>query len=108
MKDVKKICKIAVIQAAPVMFDKDACTQKAVDLIQEASRRGAQLMVFPELFIPGYPYGMTFGFRVGSRSEEGRQDWKLYLDNSILVPGKETEKICFSHPGEAWFVYTGS
>ena len=93
MKDVKKICKIAVIQAAPVMFDKDACTQKAVDLIQEASRRGAQLMVFPELFIPGYPYGMTFGFRVGSRSEEGRQDWKLYLDNSILVPGKETEKI---------------
>ena len=52
MKDVKKICKIAVIQAAPVMFDKDACTQKAVDLIQEASRRGAQLMVFPELFIP--------------------------------------------------------
>ena len=93
MKDVKKICKIAVIQAAPVMFDKDACTQKAVDLIQEASRRGAQLMVFPELFIPGYPYGMTFGFRVGSRSGEGRQDWKLYLDNSILVPGKETEKI---------------
>ena len=47
MKDVKKIWKIAVIQAAPVMFDKDACTQKAVDLIQEASRRGAQLMVFP-------------------------------------------------------------
>ena len=47
MKDVKKICKTAVIQAAPVMFDKDACTQKAVDLIQEASRRGAQLMVFP-------------------------------------------------------------
>ena len=45
MKDVKKICKIAVIQAAPVMFDKDACTQKAVDLIQEASG-GAQLMVF--------------------------------------------------------------
>ena len=37
MKDVKKICKIAVIQAAPVMFDKDACTQKAVDLIQEPS-----------------------------------------------------------------------
>ena len=36
---------------------------------------------------------MTFGFRVGSRSGEGRQDWKLYLDNSILVPGKETEKI---------------
>ena len=38
MKDLKKICKIAVIQAAPVMFDKDACTQKAEQLIQEASQ----------------------------------------------------------------------
>ena len=33
MKDVKKICKIAVIQAAPVMFDKDACTHTDDELV---------------------------------------------------------------------------
>ena len=33
MKDLKPICKIAVVQAAPVMFDKDACVEKAVSLI---------------------------------------------------------------------------
>ena len=91
MKDLKKICKIAVVQAAPVMFDKDACVEKAVKLIREAAQQGVELIVFPELFIPCYPYGMTFGFTVGSRNADGRKDWKRYYDNSILCPGPETE-----------------
>lgn len=93
MKDLNNKCKIAVVQAAPVMFDKDLCTKKAVSLIQEASKNKSELIVFPELFIPGYPYGMTFGFTVGSRNADGRKDWKMYYDNSILVPGVETECI---------------
>lgn len=90
MKDLKKTCRVAVVQAAPVMFDKAACVQKAVELIKEAGAHGAELIVFPELFIPCYPYGLTFGFTVGSRKEPGRADWKLYYDNSVLVPGPET------------------
>ena len=93
MKNLKKTCKIAVVQAAPVMFDKDACIEKAVRLIEEAAANGAELIVFPELFVPCYPYGMTFGFTVGSRKADGRVDWKRYYDNSILVPGKETQKL---------------
>ena len=91
MKDLKKSCKIAVVQAAPVLFDKDACVEKAVKLIREAAAQGSELIVFPELFIPCYPYGMTFGFTVGSRNADGRKDWKRYYDNSILCPGPETE-----------------
>ena len=60
MKDLKPTCRIAVVQAAPVLFDKTACTDKAVRLIAECAQHGAELNVFPELFIPGYPYGMTF------------------------------------------------
>ena len=84
MKDLKPTCRIAVVQAAPVLFDKTACTDKAVRLIAECARGGAELIVFPELFIHGYPYGMTFGFTVGSRTAPGRKDWGLYYDNSIL------------------------
>lgn len=94
MKDLKKTCKVALVQAAPIMFDKTACTQKAVELTAEAAAQNAELIVFPELFIPGYPYGMTFGFTVGSRNAEGRKDWKLYYDNSIVIPGAETELLC--------------
>ena len=57
-------CRVAVVQAEPVMFDKKACLSKALSLLQKAAKGGANLVVFPELFIPGYPYGMNFGFSV--------------------------------------------
>ena len=93
MKDLKSICKIAVVQAAPVIFNKDACLEKSLKLIDEAATNGAEFVVFPELFIPGYPFGLTFGFTVGSRQEDGREDWKRYYDNSILIPGDETKAL---------------
>ena len=93
MKDLKSACRLAIVQAAPVMFDKDASLQKALRLIDEAAANGAELIVFPELFLPGYPYGMTFGYTVGSRSPAGREDWKVYSDNSILAVGEEMQQL---------------
>lgn len=93
MKNIKDNCKIAVVQAEPIMFDKDASLEKALSLIAEAAENGAELIVFPELFIPGYPFGMNFGFRTGSRSQAGRQDWKRYYDNSLLIDGPEIRKL---------------
>lgn len=93
MKDLQSTCFIAVVQAAPVLFNKSACLAKALALIEEAAGHGAELIVFPELFIPGYPYGMTFGFTVGSRTEEGRRDWKRYYDASILAGGEEAQAL---------------
>lgn len=93
MQNLKDTCRIAVVQAAPVMFDKDACLEKAVGLIRESAANGAELVVFPELFLPGYPYGMTFGYTVGSRKEDGRRDWKRYYDNSILAAGPESARL---------------
>ena len=74
MKNLRNECKIAVVQAEPIMFDKDACMKKAMSLIEECAANGAELIVFPELFIPGYPFGMNFGFATGCRSQKGRED----------------------------------
>ena len=46
----KDTCKLALVQAAPVMFDKDKCVEKIIALIGEAAAKGAELIVFPELF----------------------------------------------------------
>lgn len=92
MKDFReKMCKIALVQAEPVLFDKEKTVEKALQCIGEAAQNGAQIVVFPESFVPCYPYGMNFGFSVGSRTREGREDWKRYYDNSMVVPGTETE-----------------
>ena len=93
MRELKNACRVAVVQATPVMFDKSKCLEKALRLIDECADNGAELIVFPELFIPGYPFGMTFGFTVGSRKATGREDWKMYYDNSLLADGTEMRRL---------------
>jgi nitrilase len=83
----------AVVQAAPVPGDKAATITKTAELIAEAARRGAQLAVFPEAFIGGYPKGADFHIYIGARTPEGRQDFANYFANAIAVPGPETEAI---------------
>lgn len=93
MKELRDTCKIAVVQATPVLFDKAAGLAKALRLMDECAAHGAELIVFPELFLPGYPYGMNYGFAIGSRSSAGRQDWKHYYDNSLLLQGEEIRAL---------------
>ena len=85
MRNLEKKLRAAIVQAAPVFFDKQATLQKVVHQIEEAGRNGAQLIVFPESLVPCYPYGLTFGFPVGSRSEAERADWKRYYDQAVVV-----------------------
>jgi nitrilase len=88
---MSKITKVAVVQAAPILFNLDESISKALRLIRDASSKKADLILFPEAFIPAYPRGLTFGTVVGNRTPEGRKTWQRYWDNCISVPGKETE-----------------
>lgn len=93
MKDIKTTCKIALVQAEPVMFSKSASLKKALQYICEAASQKPDLIVFPELFIPGYPVGMNFGFSMGKRSDEGRKDWKRYYDASVVAGDSEFQQL---------------
>ena len=47
--------KVAVTQHEPIWFDLTGTVDKTCRLIEEAARNGAKLVVFPEVWIPGYP-----------------------------------------------------
>lgn len=83
----------AVVQAGPFPFDRERTLAKAEALIQDAATRGAKLIVFPEAFVGGYPKGLDFGARVGTRSPEGRVWFRRYFEGAIQVPGPETARL---------------
>jgi len=93
MGDSFPVVRAAVVQAAPVLFDREATVEKALGLITEAAENGAKLILFPEAFIPAYPRGMSFGTVVGDRKPEGRLAWERYWANSVDVPGPTTERL---------------
>lgn len=84
---------VAVVQASSVPFDTDACVDKATHLIGEAATKGAKVVVFPEAFIGGYPKGLAYGTVVGARDVAGREEFRLYIEAAIEVPGPYTERL---------------
>lgn len=85
--------KAAVVQAAPVLFDREKTLDKTERLVKDARDTGAELIVFPEAFVPAYPRGLRFGMDVGRRTDQGRKTWELYWDQSVDVPGPATERL---------------
>ena len=85
--------QVAVVQAGAVPFDTEACVDKAVRLIGEAAATGAKVIVFPEAFITGYPKGLGYGLVIGARDAAGREEFRLYLDAAIEVPGVQTQRL---------------
>jgi len=88
-----ELMKVAVVQAGSAVFDRDACLAKVETLARKAAEKGAQLILFPEAFVGGYPKGLDFGARVGSRSDAGREDFRRYFDAAIEVPGPSVERL---------------
>ncbi|WP_351236481.1 carbon-nitrogen hydrolase family protein [Streptomyces sp. NPDC002133] len=78
----------AAVQAAPVYLDTSATVDKAVALIHEAAGKGARLIAFPEVFVPGYPYwNWTLNPVQGSPWYE-----QLYR-SAIDVPGPHVDTL---------------
>ena len=86
--------RVAVVQAGSAMFDTPRTLDRMQTLCEDVQRAGAELAVFPEAYIGGYPKGLDFGARVGSRSPAGRDDFLRYAQSAVDVPGPELSRIC--------------
>src|SRR5436305_8650678 len=79
---------VAAVQASPVFLDRDATTDKCCVLIKEAAANGAELVLFPETFIPAYP---DWVWRMPAWSD-GRFTRLLY-EQAVTVPGPVVERL---------------
>lgn len=84
--------RIAVVQHAPVVLDRDGTIARATELIGQAADAGAKLVIFPEAFIPGYP-AWIWRLRPGGDWGTSEALHKRLLDNAVTVESDELRPL---------------
>lgn len=98
--------KVAAIQAAPVFLDSAATTEKALELLKQAAKEGAELIAFPEVFIAGYPSWLRVP-SIATNDELLKLGHVAYLNSAIQADGPELTSIVKEAANQGVFVYIG-
>lgn len=83
---------MAAAQVAPVFLDLAASVRKACGVMHEAADGGARLVVFPEAFLPAYPF-WTWFVPAGD-SHTLRALYAELLENAVAIPSESTDQLC--------------
>ena len=81
--------KAAAIQAAPVFLDREATVEKSGRLIEEAAAKGAELIAFPEVYIPAYPWWNRL-----DNPYRGHKYFRELVKNSVEIPSPAMDRVC--------------
>ncbi|NQY74346.1 MAG: carbon-nitrogen hydrolase family protein [Candidatus Margulisbacteria bacterium] len=84
--------KIAAAQLAPVFLNKEKTVEKACKAILEAGENGAKVIVFPEVFISGYPDWVWL--IPNSKGAELNELYVKLVENAVSIPDDSTAKLC--------------
>jgi nitrilase len=84
----KRIVRAAAVQISPDLERPGGTLEKVLATMDDAARQGVQLIVFPETFLPYYPY---FSF-VRAPVASGAEHMRLY-DEAVVVPGPVTHAV---------------
>ena len=74
--------RVAIVQQPPVLLDREATLAAAVGHLHSAAQEGANLVVFPETFVPGYP-AWIWRLRPGDDFELTSEIYSRLVDNSV-------------------------
>ena len=89
---MKKSLTVGIIQSAPVYLDLEKSLEKAIGLIENAVGKGAELLVFGETWLSGYPAWLDYCPEAGLWDYEPvKEIFAQMYHNSIEIPGKETQ-----------------
>jgi nitrilase len=88
---VVRSCRVAVVQASPVYLDRDATVAKGISLIGEAAASGAQIVAFPETWVPGYPLWIYGAAAWGD--DRAKRAYARLLSESVQIPSPATEAL---------------
>ncbi|PLZ02131.1 aliphatic nitrilase [Burkholderia sp. WAC0059] len=94
--------RVAAVHAAPVFLNKQATVARAVSLIREASRHGAQLVAFPESYIPAFPVWAALWAPI-----DNHDLFATFANESLYADGGELAEIAAEAGRSGVFVSMG-
>jgi nitrilase len=99
--------KVACIQAEPVVMDRERTIEKLERLAAEAAAAGAQLLVFPEAFVPAYPSSVWARALAGWAHPGAKEAFALLARESVAVPGPAADRIGAAARANGVWIVTG-
>jgi nitrilase len=100
--------RVAACQAQPVWLDREATTAKVIALIEEAAAGGAELVVFPEAFLPGYPWWVSRSDGARFEADDQKLAYAYYLEQAVELGGPELTRIAEAAGEARTWVMLGS
>jgi nitrilase len=85
--------KVACVQAEPVVLDRAATLDKLARVTAEAAGAGAELVVFPETFVPAYPSSRWARAFAGWADERAKETFARLAQQSVAVPGPDADRL---------------
>jgi nitrilase len=102
MHATKRVVRAAAVQIAPDLDSADGTVAKVCEAIADAAAQGAELVVFPETFVPYYPY---FSF-IRPPFQQGPEHLLLY-ERAVTVPGPVTDAVAAAARSQGVVVVLG-
>jgi nitrilase len=90
---VREPVKVACVQVEPVVLDQAATLDKLERLVGEAAGAGAQLVVFPEAFVPAYPSSAWAKYLAGWNDARAKAAFAVLAREAVEVPGPGSERL---------------
>jgi nitrilase len=90
---MRESVRVACVQAEPVILDRDATIEKLAALTAEAAGEGAQLVVFPETFLPVYPSSRWAKALAGWADPRAKEAFARLRRESLEVPSQEERRL---------------
>ena len=98
---------VACVQAEPVILDRERTIDKLAALTGEAARAGAQLVVFPEAFVPAYPSSSWAKALAAWNDTRAKAAFARLAEESVEIPGPAVERIGAAAREHAVWLVTG-
>ncbi|WP_026209072.1 carbon-nitrogen hydrolase family protein [Catelliglobosispora koreensis] len=99
--------RVAAAQIAPVWGDSAATAVRATEWIGKAAAAGAGLVVFPETFLPGYPFWIEHTNGAVFDDPGQKAAYAFYLDAAVTLDGPELSRITEAARDHKVFTYLG-